>query len=40
MSTRTVGRKQQWVCDLPDLLIESKALAADMFSSCLYNEHV
>jgi hypothetical protein len=40
MSNRTVERWQQWACNLPDLLIESEALAADMFSISVYNEHV
>jgi hypothetical protein len=31
---------RHWVFVLPDLLIESEALAADMFSILLYNEHV
>ena len=40
MSNAAVEWEQQWLSDLPDLLIESEALTADMFSICLYNKHV
>jgi hypothetical protein len=40
LSSGTVEWEQQWICDLPDLLIESEALAADIFNICSYNEHV
>jgi hypothetical protein len=40
MPKTSVEGWRHWVFALPDLLIESEALAADMFSILLYNEHV
>jgi hypothetical protein len=39
MPGTSVERWQHWVFVLPDLLIRSEALTADMFSILLYNEH-
>lgn len=40
MLEQSVERWRHWMFVLPDLLNESEALAADMVSILLYNEHV